>query len=104
MTPEFRMQQIKTRRLEIDATLTEWKRAYFVEGIGRPLEDRLTLAAEYAQLSLELRKIGEAAIAARVDRRKQENADYLRCLIEVVKDHGREDMLSEATARKQENL
>lgn len=104
MTPEFRMQQIKLRRLEIVATLAEWKRAYFVEGIPRPVGDRLTLDAEYAQLSLELGRIGGAAVEAKAARRKAQNESYLTYLIEVVKDHGREDMLAEATARKQENL
>lgn len=101
MTPEFRAQEIKTRRLEIAATLAEWKRAYFVEGIARPLGDRLALDAEYARLALELRTLGDAAVVAKVDRRKQEKADYLACLIEVLKEHGREDLLAEATARKQ---
>ena len=104
MTPEFRMQQIKMRRLEITATLAEWKRAYFVEGIPRPIGDRLTLDAEYARLSLELGRIGAAAVEAKAARRKAQNEEYLACLIEVVKDHGREDMLTEATTRKQENL
>ena len=102
MSAEFRVQEIKTRRLEIAATLAEWKRAYFVDGIGRPIEDRLTLDAEYTRLALELRTLGDAAVAAKVERRKQENADYLSCLIEVLKEHGREDLLAEATARKQE--
>lgn len=60
-TPELRAQEIKTRRLEIAATLAEWKRAFFVDGIKRPFTDRVTLEAEYAALSLEARLIDNAA-------------------------------------------
>jgi hypothetical protein len=66
---ETRRADIKTRRLEIAATLAAWKRDYFVEGIERPMRERATLEAEAAALALEERRIGAAAIAEQVARR-----------------------------------
>ncbi len=36
LSPEFRAQAIKTRRLEIIATLANWKSEYFNQGIEHP--------------------------------------------------------------------
>jgi len=98
-SPEFRLQQIKTRRLEIAATLSEWKRAWFVDGISRPIEDRLTLDAEAAKLALERRVIDEDALKAKLIRLEERRQTLLQQLIEVLEERGMSDVLEEAKAR-----
>lgn len=95
-TAEGRAQAIKLRRLEIHATLTEWKRAFIVEGIQRPLADRVTLEAEDAQLALEARVNTAAAMAAKVERRERINADVLGQLVTLLADRGMSDLVDEA--------
>ena len=97
--PEDRLQQIKMRRLEIDATLAEWKRAWFVEGIERPFADRLTLEAEAARLALERRIIEDAAHKAKLIRREQERKTLSFQLIAVLTERGMEDVIAEAQRR-----
>lgn len=50
---ELRARVIRDRRCEIEATLAEWKRAYFADGVERKFTDRLTLEAESAALAFE---------------------------------------------------
>lgn len=59
------------RRLEITATLAEWKRQWFVEGVEHTMAERSTLEAEDAALALEARVISSAAVQAKVDRRRK---------------------------------
>ena len=99
--PEIRVHEIRMRHLEIQATLAEWKRAYFVEGLARPLEDRLTLEAEHAQLSLERRVIEDAAFKAKLVRREQERKTLVYQLIAVLNERGLQDVITEAESRSE---
>ena len=96
---EFRGAAIKMRRLEIAATLAEWKRAFFVDGKERPFAERLTLEAEDAALAFEARVIGAAIEAAKVERRKRLNAALLPQLLVVLKERGLDEVVAEAEAR-----
>lgn len=78
--PEARAQWIKLRRLEIAATLAEWKRAWFVDGIEHSMAERATLEAEDARLALEARVISSAAVQAKVERRRRQNTEGLAAL------------------------
>jgi hypothetical protein len=96
---ERRAQEIKLRRIEIAATLAEWKRAFFVDGVERKFTDRLTLEAEDAVLALEARTIGGAVELAKVARRKRLNESLLQQLIAVLHERGMEDVVTEAERR-----
>lgn len=96
---EFRAQEIKTRRLQIAATLAGWKRDYFVHGIERTMAQRATLEAEDAELALELRVNGDAVVKARVARREREDACILKKLLEVLRERGLDDVITEANER-----
>lgn len=98
---ESRAQYIKTRRMEIHATLAEWKRAFFVDGIVRPFSDRVTLEAEDAALALEQRKIGASVEAAKVLRRKRERAALAEHLVALLRERGMDDVIAEAEKRAQ---
>lgn len=102
--PEDRLQAIKTRRLEIDATLAEWKRAYFVDGVERPFQDRLTLEAEAAQLALERRVIETDVLNAKLARREQDRLTHYNQLIAVLTERGMEYVIAEAQARTDSGL
>ena len=102
--PEDRLQQIKMRRLEIDATLAEWKRAWFVEGIERPFADRLTLEAEVARLALERRVIEDVAHKAKLVRREQERKTLVYQLIAVLNELGLRDVIAEAERRSEASV
>jgi hypothetical protein len=82
--PELRLAQIKTRRLEILSVLTEWRRAYYVDGIKTPMDERLTLQAEQARLDLEFDAIKSAAERAKHQRRADVKAerDHLLTVLE----------------------
>jgi hypothetical protein len=97
--PEIRIHEIKMRHLEIQATLAEWKRAYFVNGTERPYADRLTLEAEAAQLALERRVIEDAAFKAKAERREQERKAMQAHLLAMLKERGLEDLITEAQSR-----
>ena len=97
--PEIRIHEIRMRHLEIQATLAEWKRAYFVDGIERPYADRLTLEAEAAQLALERRVIEDAAFQAKLIRREQERKTLMYQLIAVLNERGLQDVIAEAESR-----
>lgn len=97
--PEERAQWIKTRRMEIHAALAESKRAYICEGAGMTLAERVTIEAEDAKLALEARQIGAIAEAAKVIRRQRENASLLAHLLEVLKERGLGDVVTEAQMR-----
>lgn len=101
---EKRAAEIKTRQIEIHAALAESKRAYVCEGAGMPLRERVTLEAEAAQLSLEARRISEAAGAAKVERRQRINAELLAKLLEVLAERGLKDIVAEAERRSAEAL
>ena len=96
---EARSQAITLRRLEIAATLAEWKRAFFVDGIERSLEDRLTLMAEDAALALEKRVIGGKVEAAKIERRRRQNATMLAQLVALLTERGMGDIIAEAEKR-----
>ena len=98
-SPEFRAQAIKTRRLEIIATLANWKSEYFNQGIERPIGDRARLEAELADLDLEQRVIGDAAHKAKVERREKLNASLLVQLQAVLTERGMADVIEEAQRR-----
>ena len=68
ITPGERLAQIKTRRLEIQATLLEWKRAYFLDGVSRSIEQRIQLQAEDARLALETNTLKSEAYRAEGER------------------------------------
>jgi hypothetical protein len=68
---ELRLAQIKTRRLEIQAIVTEWRRAFYIDGIKTPMENRIALQAEEAQLAFELDAIKRAADGAKQAKREQ---------------------------------
>ncbi len=101
---EARAQAIVLRRLEIAATLAEWKRAFFVDGIERKFEDRLTLEAEDAALALEKRVIGGKVEAAKVERRRKQNAATLAQLVALLTERGMGDVVAEAEKRAAEAL
>ena len=101
-SPEFRAQHLKTRRLEIIATLAAWKRDYIVNSIPRPLADRVTLEAELAEIDLEIRVIGEAVVKAKAARREQLNASLLTQLQGVLTERGLTDAIEEAQRRVDE--
>lgn len=96
---EDRLQAIKLRRLEIEATLAEWKRAFFVDGVERPFSDRVTLEAEAARLALERRVIETDALKAKLARRERERRTLHYQLIAVLTERGMEDIIAEAQAR-----
>lgn len=96
---ETRLQEIKLRRLEIDATLSEWKRAFFVDGVARPLADRLTLEAESDRLALERRLIETDVWKAKLVRREQERRTHYYQLIQLLTERGMGDVIAEAQAR-----
>ena len=98
-SPEFRVQEIKTRHLEIVSTLADWKRDYLVSGIPRSRGERATLEAEDAALALELRLIGDAANKAKVERRQRENGDVLNHLTNILTERGQEHLIEEARQR-----
>ncbi len=99
--PEIRIHEIRMRHLEIQATLAEWKRAYFVDGIERPYADRLTLEAEAAQLALERRVLEDAAFKAKLVRREQERKTLVYQLIAVLNERGLQDVVAEAERRSE---
>ena len=100
--PELRAQEIRMRRLEIAATLAEWKRAFFVDGVEHPFSARVTLEAEDAALALEARVISTDAEMAKVARRKKQNASLLAQLLEVLKERGMGELVAEAERRSAE--
>lgn len=101
-SPEFRIQAIKTRRLEIAATLANWKRDYLVQGIERSRGERATLEAEDANLALEIRQISDAAHLAKIERRKREDGRLLNQLLAVLGEQGLQDVVAEAQRRAQD--
>ena len=98
-TAEARLHEVKTRRLEIAATLAEWKRAYIVDGMPRPLSDRVTLEAEDAALALEARRLAVVANDAMQARRQAINARLLPQLLALLKERGHDDLIAEAEQR-----
>lgn len=101
---ESRAQAIKLRRLEIAATLAQWKHEYFESGLGRPMVCRTALEAEDAALALEARKISAAAAAEQVERRRRLNAGLLAQLIRVLGERGMSHLVEEATRRSEAAL
>ena len=101
-SPEFRVQAIKTRRLEIAATLANWKRDYLAQGIERSRGERATLEAEDANLALEIRQISDAAHLAKIARRKREDGRLLNQLLTVLGEQGLQDVVAEAQRRAQD--
>jgi hypothetical protein len=99
--PEIRVHEIRTRHLEIQATLAEWKRAWFVDGIERPYGDRLALEAEDARLALERRVLEDAAFKAKLVRREQERKTLVYQLIAVLNERGLQDVITEAESRSE---
>ena len=99
--PEIRIHEIRMRHLEIQATLAEWKRAWFVDGTERPYGDRLALEAEDAQLALERRVLEDAAFKAKLLRREQERKTLVYQLIAVLNERGLQDVITEAESRSE---
>jgi len=98
-SPEFRVQTIKTRRLEIAATLANWKRDFFANNITRTKAERATLEAEDANLALEIRQIGDAAAKAKIERRQREDKSLLNQLLALLEERGMQDIVNEAQKR-----
>lgn len=96
-TPEERSQYIKLRRLEIAATLAQWKHEFYTSGVQRPMVLRTGLEAEDARLALEARKISSAANAAAVERRARLNAGLLAQLVALLEARGMHDLVADAT-------
>ena len=96
---EARQQQIKLRQLEIQATLTEWRRAFYAEGKERPFADRCALEAEAAALALEHRRNSQAAVEAAVKRRAALNASAFEELKRLLAAEGRADLIGLAEER-----
>ena len=101
-SPEFRVHVIKTRRLDIAATLANWKRDYLAQGIERSRGERATLEAEDANLALEIRQISDAAHRAKIERRKREDGRLLNQLLAVLGEQGLQDVVAEAQRRAQD--
>ncbi len=97
--PEVRLQEIKSRRLEIAETVTEWKRAYYVDSVRVPLTERLAIQAEDARLMRELETLKVAAERAKYIRRKQERQSLLYHLVAVLREREMEDVIAEAQSR-----
>jgi hypothetical protein len=102
--PEIRIHEIRMRHLEIQATLAEWKRAWFVDGIERPYGDRLALEAEDAQLALERRVLEDAAFKAKLIRREQERKTLVYQLVAVLNERGLQDVIAEAESRSEASV
>ena len=96
---EHRQQQIRLRQLEIAATLAEWKRDFYAEGIERSIADRCTLEAEAAALALEHRRNSSAAVEAGVRRRARLNAGTLAELTRMLAAEGWDDLVRLAEER-----
>jgi hypothetical protein len=102
--PEIRIHEIRMRHLEIQATLAEWKRAWFVDGIERPYGDRLALEAEDARLALERRVLEDAAFKAKLIRREQERKTLVYQLVAVLNERGLQDVIAEAESRSEASV
>lgn len=98
-TAEARAQAIRMRRLEIASILAEWKRAYVVDGVSRPLADRVTLEAEDAALALEAQQLKQATVRAQAERRRLLNASVLSQLRIVLQESGLDRLVEEAERR-----
>lgn len=97
-SPEFRAQAIRLRRAEIAATLAEWRRDWYVDGVSRPIGDRVTLEAEDAALALEARLISGAATEAKRVRRIAQNASLLNHVTRLLVERGMGHLIEEAKA------
>ncbi len=98
-TAEGRAQYIRQRRLEIASTLAEWKRAYVVDGVSRPLAQRVELEAESAALALEAHQLKGAALAEKLQRQRALNAGLLNQLLALLQERGLDEIVAEATRR-----
>lgn len=94
-----RAQSIKMRRLEIAAILTERKRAFFVEGVEHPFEDRVTLEAEDAELALEAKVLGVKTEAINLERSRRKHATLFAQLLVLLNEHGMGALVDEAEQR-----
>ena len=97
--PEVRLQEIKSRRLEIAETVTEWRRAYYADSVRVPLTERLAIQAEDARLMRELDTLKVAAERAKYIRRKQERQSLLYHLVAVLREREMKDVIAEAQSR-----
>lgn len=99
----MKLSELKTRReaiiereLQIAVELTESKRAWFVDGIEKPIAERTTLEAEQARLALEKHhltsKINEHKAAIKTYRFTMSHA----ILIKLVTERGMPDLVIEA--------
>ena len=75
-----------------------------VAGVERKFEDRLTLEAEDAALALEKRVIGGKVEAAKVERRRRQNAATLVQLVALLNERGMGEVVAEAERRAAEAL
>lgn len=96
---EYRLQAVRTRRLECKAILAGWKRDWLVSGVSHSLAERATLEAEIAELDLEERQIGHAAVNAKALRKRLEQASVLAALQRILAERGMSALLAEAEAR-----
>lgn len=91
-----RREAIVERELQINVDLTESKRAFFADGIERPLSERVALEAELARLALEKHhltaKINEHKAAIKTYRFTMSHA----ILIKLVTERGMPDLVIEA--------
>ena len=97
--PEVRLHEIKSRRLEIAETVTEWRRAYYADSVRVPLTERLAIQAEDARLMRELDTLKVAAERAKYIRRKQERQSLLYHLVAVLRERDMKDVIAEAQSR-----
>jgi len=101
---EIRRKEIKIRRLEIYATLAEWKKDYFEKGIKRPMQDRCALETEDAHLALELHRTGDAANEETARRQWKLKNTELRHLKAVLEERGLHELIELAIHRHEAAL
>lgn len=99
-----RRDRARARLHEVKATLAEWKRAYVVEGIERPYEDRVTLEAEKERLVYELNRLDVEIHAERKAEEEVQRAMFSAVLVNLLKDRGLEDIVREARRLSTESL
>lgn len=101
--PEIdRVAWIRRRRLEIAATLAQWKYEYFADPrTERPMVERTRLEAEAAALALEERDLKEAAVRARIAVAQARDRSTLAILRSMLTERGMAALVAEAEAQAQ---
>ena len=101
---EAQLRSIKLRRAVIACTTAEWRRAYFVDGIKRSLEERLTIKAEDASLAVKEREIWWQVERAKIERKRRLSTRMLAQLVAMLEERGMSDLVEEAKQRAEAAL